>query len=86
MPGYTPIDLSIIYPIFSSTLKKVVKAAVFHKPKDISFDQVEDPKIIPPDDVLLRVTSNVICGPDLHIYNGFFPQVNDLGMGHEFMG
>jgi alcohol dehydrogenase len=63
-----------------------MKAAVFHKPKDISFDQVEDPKIIAPDDILLRVTSTAICGSDLHIYNGFFPQVKDLVMGHEFMG
>jgi len=34
----------------------------------------------------LRVTTTAICGSDLHIYNGFFPQVKDFVLGHEFMG
>lgn len=63
-----------------------MKAAVFHKIGDISVDNVDDPVIEQPDDLLLRVTSTAICGSDLHIYNGFFPQVKDMVMGHEFMG
>lgn len=63
-----------------------MKAAVFHKPKDISFDTVPDPTPVHPADIILRVTSTAICGSDLHIYNGMFPQVRDLVMGHEFMG
>ncbi|HEX3006524.1 MAG TPA: zinc-dependent alcohol dehydrogenase [Bacteroidales bacterium] len=63
-----------------------MKAAVFHKPKDIRVDTIDDPRIEDPRDVILRVTSTAICGSDLHIYNGMFPQVKDLVMGHEFMG
>lgn len=63
-----------------------MKAAVFHKVGDISVDTVEDPRIEQPDDVIIKVTSTAICGSDLHIYDGFFPQVKDLVMGHEFMG
>jgi S-(hydroxymethyl)glutathione dehydrogenase / alcohol dehydrogenase len=63
-----------------------MKAAVFHKPKDISVDNVPDPEIKQPGDVILRVTSTAICGSDLHIYNGMFPQPRDLVLGHEFMG
>jgi len=63
-----------------------MKAAVFHKIGDISVDNVDDPIIEQPDDILLRVTSTAICGSDLHIYNGFVPQVKDMVMGHEFMG
>ncbi len=63
-----------------------MKAAVFHKIGDISVDNVPDPIIEQPDDILLRVTSTAICGSDLHIYDGFFPQVKDMVMGHEFMG
>jgi alcohol dehydrogenase len=66
--------------------KKNMKAVVFHKIGDISVDNIEDPVIEAPDDILLRVTSTAICGSDLHIYNGFFPQLKDLTMGHEFMG
>lgn len=63
-----------------------MRAAVFHKPGHISYDIVPDPAIEKPNDVILRVTSTAICGSDLHIYNGGFPQVKDLIMGHEFMG
>ncbi len=63
-----------------------MKAAVFHKPGDISVDNVDDPKLIETDDIIVRVTSTAICGSDLHIYNGFMPQVKDMVMGHEFMG
>ena len=34
----------------------------------------------------MRVTTTAICGSDLHIYNGFFPQLKDFVLGHEFMG
>lgn len=63
-----------------------MKAAVFHKIGDISVDNVEDPKIEAPDDLILKVTSTAICGSDLHIYDGFFPQLRDQVLGHEFMG
>jgi alcohol dehydrogenase len=63
-----------------------MKAAVFHKPRNIECNEVPDPKILESGDVILKVTSTAICGSDLHIYNGYFPQVNDLVMGHEFMG
>lgn len=63
-----------------------MKAAVFHKMGDISVDNVEDPRIEQPDDIIVRVTSTAICGSDLHIYDGYVPQAKDLIMGHEFMG
>jgi S-(hydroxymethyl)glutathione dehydrogenase/alcohol dehydrogenase len=63
-----------------------MKAVVFHKPKDMRVDTVDDPRIEDSRDVILKVTSTAICGSDLHIYNGYFPQVKNLIMGHEFMG
>lgn len=63
-----------------------MKAAVFHKIGDISVDNVEDPKIEHPEDIILRVTTTAICGSDLHIYDGFVPQLRDQVLGHEFMG
>jgi len=36
--------------------------------------------------LFLRVTTTAICGSDLHIYNGAFPQPKPLVLGHEFMG
>jgi len=63
-----------------------MKAVVFHKPKDMRVETVEDPVLEKPDDLILKITSTAICGSDLHIYNGFLPQKEPLVMGHEFMG
>jgi S-(hydroxymethyl)glutathione dehydrogenase/alcohol dehydrogenase len=63
-----------------------MKAAVFHKPGDITYDTVEDPRIEQDTDVILKVTSTAICGSDLHILSGGVPQPKPMVMGHEFMG
>ena len=63
-----------------------MKAVVFHGPKSIQVDDVEEPRIEDARDAIVRVTATAICGSDLHIYNGFFPQVSRFVLGHEFMG
>ena len=63
-----------------------MKAVVFHRPGHVEVNQVPDPKIEHDEDIIVRVTSTAICGSDLHIFNGFIPQKNDMVMGHEFMG
>lgn len=63
-----------------------MRAVVFHRPKDIRVDQVDDPTLRDTRDAILRVTSTAICGSDLHIYNGVIPQLRPMVLGHEFMG
>lgn len=63
-----------------------MKALTFHMPKKVSVDEAPDPKIEHARDAILKVTSTAICGSDLHIYNGAFPQPKPLILGHEFMG
>lgn len=63
-----------------------MKAAVFHSPKDIRVETVDDPKLEDARDAIIRVTSTAICGSDLHIYNGMIPQPRSMVLGHEFMG
>lgn len=63
-----------------------MKAAVYHRPGKITCDEVPDPKLEAPEDLILKVTSTAICGSDLHIYNGFMPQFANMIIGHEFMG
>ncbi|MCC6142367.1 MAG: glutathione-dependent formaldehyde dehydrogenase, partial [Candidatus Hydrogenedentes bacterium] len=54
---------------------------------DVDVDNIDDPKIEQPGDIVLRVTSTAICGSDLHLYDGYIPTMKkgDV-LGHEFMG
>ncbi|QCR21883.1 zinc-dependent alcohol dehydrogenase [Pontibacter sp. SGAir0037] len=63
-----------------------MKAVRFHMPKVMKVDNVPDPGIEDARDIILKVTSTAICGSDLHIYNGKIPQIENLIVGHEFMG
>ncbi|MFD2246068.1 zinc-dependent alcohol dehydrogenase [Pontibacter ruber] len=63
-----------------------MRAVVFHNPKDVRVETIDDPRIEEARDAILRVTSTAICGSDLHIYNGMFPQPRNMVLGHEFMG
>lgn len=63
-----------------------MKALVFHGSKDVRIDTVKDSVIEKADDAIIKVTSTAICGSDLHIYNGMFPQPRPMTLGHEFMG
>src|SRR5436190_8371454 len=64
-----------------------MKALTYHGAKDVRVEEVADPRIEAPDDVVIRVTATAICGSDLHIYRGKIPLVKkgDI-LGHEFMG
>jgi threonine dehydrogenase-like Zn-dependent dehydrogenase len=64
-----------------------MKALTYHGSRDVRVETVPDPKLIEPDDLLLRVTATAICGSDLHIYRGKIPMMEsgDI-LGHEFMG
>ncbi|MGI6406760.1 MAG: alcohol dehydrogenase [Syntrophaceticus sp.] len=64
-----------------------MKALVYHGPEKISLDDVPVPKIIEPDDVIVKVTTSTICGTDIHIWHGGMPEVEAPRiLGHEFCG
>jgi S-(hydroxymethyl)glutathione dehydrogenase / alcohol dehydrogenase len=67
-------------------LGALMKALVFHHPKKVKVEQVKDPVIEHEQDIIVKVTSTAICGSDLHIFNGFMPQLKNQVLGHEFMG
>ena len=51
-------------------------------------EDVADPKVVDPTDVVLRITTSAVCGSDLHPYHGRGGALVEKGavMGHEFMG
>ncbi|MGV3485251.1 MAG: zinc-dependent alcohol dehydrogenase [Planctomycetaceae bacterium] len=64
-----------------------MKAICWHGTSDVRLDNVPDPKIADPGDVIIKITATAICGSDLHLYDGFMPtmQAGDV-IGHEPMG
>ncbi|MFL6647850.1 MAG: zinc-dependent alcohol dehydrogenase [Sulfurifustaceae bacterium] len=64
-----------------------MKAVCWMAPKDVRVEDVPDPKILNPRDVIIKVTSTAICGSDLHLYDGYVPTMErgDI-LGHEPMG
>jgi|SRR5579872_4687894 len=64
-----------------------MKALCWYGTRDVRVENVPDPHIINPRDVIVRVTLTAICGSDVHLYNGFIPSMErgDI-LGHEFMG
>ena len=64
-----------------------MKAVTWHGKRDVRVDNVPDPTIQEPTDVIVRVTSTGICGSDLHLYEvlGPFLDAGDV-LGHEPMG
>ncbi|HLT20363.1 MAG TPA: zinc-dependent alcohol dehydrogenase [Thermomicrobiales bacterium] len=64
-----------------------MRAVTWHGKNDVRVEQVPDPEILSPGDVIVRITSTAICGSDLHLYNGYIPSMmpGDI-LGHEFMG
>jgi alcohol dehydrogenase len=64
-----------------------MKALVYHGPGQRSWDSVEDPKIVEPTDVIVRVDTTTICGTDLHILKGDLPETKPgTILGHEAVG
>ncbi len=63
-----------------------MEAVVLNKPREISIEQIADPEIKAPTDVLLRLTSTAICGTDLHIYEGRLGGGERIVIGHEPLG
>jgi threonine dehydrogenase-like Zn-dependent dehydrogenase len=64
-----------------------MKALAWHGRRDVRVDDVPDPQIQEPTDVIVEVTSSGICGSDLHLYEllGPFLDEGDV-LGHEAMG
>jgi alcohol dehydrogenase len=64
-----------------------MKGLVYHGAEQRSWDEVPDPTIEVPTDVVVRIDSSTICGTDLHILKGDVPEVQPgTILGHEAVG
>ena len=64
-----------------------MKALVYHGPGQRAWEDVPDPVIEQPTDIVVRIDSSTICGTDLHILKGDVPAVKPgTILGHEAVG
>jgi threonine dehydrogenase-like Zn-dependent dehydrogenase len=47
-----------------------MKAITFHGISDVRVENVADPEIVDPTDVVVKITTGAVCGSDLHQYHG----------------
>ncbi len=64
-----------------------MKAVAWHGKRNVQVDEVPDPTIQEPTDMIVRITTTAICGSDLHLYEVMTPFMTqgDI-LGHEPMG
>ena len=63
-----------------------MRAVVYKEPFKVATENVPDPKIQHPNDVIVKITSSCICGWDLHMYEGRTAAEPGIVFGHENMG
>ena len=63
-----------------------MKALVYHGPRDVRVEEVDDPKIEQPTDAVIKLTTTNICGSDLHMYEGRTNVEKGKVLGHENLG
>lgn len=63
-----------------------MRAVVWKGPNKVAVEQVDDPRIESPTDVLVRISTTGICGSDLHMFEGRTAAKPGVVMGHENMG
>lgn len=63
-----------------------MKGTVLYGPRDVRFEERDDPKIIKPTDAIIRISATCVCGSDLWPYRGLQPVKEPTPMGHEYCG
>ena len=64
-----------------------MRAVVYRGEQHVEVEDVPEPEITEPDDVVVKVTKAAICGSDLHFYHGRLPGIFEgTVVGHEFVG
>ncbi len=51
-----------------------MNAVVYKGEREVAVEEVEQPQIEHPNDVVIDITTSCICGSDLHMYEGGRPR------------
>jgi threonine dehydrogenase-like Zn-dependent dehydrogenase len=59
---------------------------VLYDPRDVRFEERDEPTIIEPTDAIMRLSATCVCGSDLWPYRGIDAPTQPTPMGHEYCG
>ena len=63
-----------------------MEAVVYQGPHEVAVEEVDEPELEHPNDVVIDITTTCICGSDLHMYEGRTDADPGIVFGHENMG
>lgn len=63
-----------------------MEAVVFQGENEVAIEEVDEPELEDPNDVVIDITTTCICGSDLHMYEGRTGADPGIVFGHENMG
>ena len=63
-----------------------MRGAVLYGPRNVRFEQRDDPKILKPTDAIIRMSATCVCGSDLWDYRGINKVTQPTPIGHEYCG
>jgi threonine dehydrogenase-like Zn-dependent dehydrogenase len=63
-----------------------MRGTVLYGPRDVRFEDRDDPRIEKPTDVIIRIAATCVCGSDLWPYRGIQKINQPTPMGHEYCG
>ena len=63
-----------------------MRGAVLYGPRDVRFEERDEPTIIEPTDAIIRLSATCVCGSDLWPYRGIDTPTQPTPMGHEYCG
>jgi threonine dehydrogenase-like Zn-dependent dehydrogenase len=63
-----------------------MRGTILYGPRDVRFEERDEPKIIEPTDAIIRISATCVCGSDLWPYRGISSFPEPTPMGHEYCG
>src|SRR6266496_5135831 len=63
-----------------------MRGAVLYAPRDVRFEERDEPRITKPTDAIIRMSATCVCGSDLWPYRGIQPVTQPTPFGHEYCG
>lgn len=63
-----------------------MRGVVFQGENEVAVEEIDEPEIEHPNDVVIDITTTAICGSDLHMYEGRTGAEPGIVFGHENMG